>query len=82
MDGNSNSIQRKIRTWSQLAHAEDSFYQGEYNFYGDRDGKGIEIMPNKMILGWWNHGKLHGDIVTITADGTVKKLKYNMGEKE
>ena len=59
----------------------DSVFQGEFNFYGEKNGRGIELTSNKITLGYWTGNKLDAGIVTLSADGELLKTTYKDGAK-
>ena len=67
-------------SWKQ-DKVNESWFQGELNFYGEKNGRGIELTSNKITLGHWTGDKLDAGIVTMGADGEIVKTTYKDGAK-
>ena len=48
---------RRLVPW-KTNKLTDEVFQGEYNMYGERHGKGILVTPEMLTLGTWKRNEL------------------------
>ena len=62
--------QRQFKTWNW--HYSHQWYQGEVNYKGEWDGRGVVINPNKFLqYGHFKNGQGHGPYISIAHDDMV-----------
>ena len=59
---------RRITRWVRFTK-ENYLYQGEMDFSGKRDGRGVTIVPGKGIFcGYYQDGKCFGEMIGIMEE--------------
>ena len=68
---------RRITRWVRYTK-ENYLYQGEMDLYGNRDGRGVTILPGKgLFVGHYLNGKCFGEMMGFMSDQHTEWLIEN-----
>lgn len=72
----------RFSAWTKLTfeNSRQHIYQGELNQEGQKDGRGVTIVPGVLLdIGYYKNGQMHGQILSFRKDGSKYLFMYKEG---
>ena len=69
-----------FRSWG-IDKKNGYMFQGRFNQNGQKEGRGIAVNDDSIIIGVWYKDELHGNIFSVYANGTKILQSYKDGMK-